>query len=127
LSTSFNFFSLFAIFISCIGLLGLSSFMAERKTKEIGIRKVLGASLGEIVVLLSRQFAKWIIVANLIAWPVAYLAMKNWLFNFAYRTDIPLWIFPVTGILTLLVALLTVGYQSVKAALANPVKALRYE
>jgi putative ABC transport system permease protein len=127
LSTSFNFFSLFAIFISCIGLQGLSSFMAERKTKEIGIRKVMGASMGEVVVLLSRQFAKWIIAANLIAWPVAYLATKSWLFNFAYRTDIPLWIFPVTGILTLLVALLTVSYQSVKVALANPIIALRYE
>ncbi|UCF85723.1 MAG: ABC transporter permease, partial [Desulfobacteraceae bacterium] len=126
LSTSFNFFSLFAIFISCIGLQGLSSFMAERKTKEIGIRKVMGASMGEVVVLLSRQFAKWIIAANLIAWPVAYLAMKNWLFNFAYRTDIPLWIFPVAGILTLLVALMTVSYQSVKAATANPADSLRY-
>jgi ABC-type antimicrobial peptide transport system permease subunit len=127
LSTSLNIFSLFAIFISCIGLQGLSSFMAERKTKEIGIRKVMGASIGEVVVLLSRQFAKWIIAANLIAWPLAYLAMKNWLFNFAYRTDIPIWIFPVTGILTLLVALLTVSFQSVKAAIANPADSLRYE
>jgi len=123
----FSIIALGLLLIACTNFMNLSTARAAVRTKEIGIRKVMGASIGEVVVLLSRQFAKWIIVANLIAWPVAYLAMKNWLFNFAYRTDIPLWIFPVTGILTLLVALLTVSFQSVKAALANPIKALRYE
>ena len=127
LSTMFNTFSLLAVLISCIGLLGLASFMAENKTKEIGIRKVLGASVGEVAVLLSRQFFKWVLMANVIAWPLAYTAMNNWLENFAYRIGVALWIFPATAGLTLAAALLTVGYQSLRAALTNPINALRYE
>ena len=121
------FSTIFAIFISCFGLLGLASFTAEQRTKEIGIRKILGSSVAEIMLLLSKEFIKWVLLANLIAWPVAYLAVKNWLQNFASRTDIQLEIFLISGSLALVISLFTVCYQSIKAALANPVDSLRYE
>lgn len=121
------FSTIFAIFISCLGLLGLASFTAEQRTKEIGIRKILGSSVAEIMLLLSKEFIKWVLLANLIAWPVAYLAVKNWLQNFASRTDIQLEIFLISGSLALVISLFTVCYQSIKAALANPVDSLRYE
>jgi putative ABC transport system permease protein len=123
----FGIFTFLGLFIACLGLLGLASFTAESRTKEIGIRKVLGASVGGIVLMLSRQFTKWILLANCIAWPVAYYFMDRWLKNFAHRIDIGIWIFMLSGVLVLLVALLTVSYQSVKAAVANPVDSLRYE
>jgi len=120
-------FSILAIFIACLGLLGLASFTAEQRTKEIGIRKAMGSSSYKIVVLLSTEFIKWILIANLIAWPVAWIAMNNWLENFAYRTALSWWIFFAAAALALVVAILTVSYQSVKAANANPVNSLRYE
>jgi len=119
--------TLLALFISCLGLFGLASFTAEQRTKEIGIRKVLGASASGIAVLLSKEFTKWVVVASLIAWPIAYFIMNKWLHNFVYRTSIGWWTFIFAGGLALAFALVTVSYQSIKAALANPVDSLRYE
>jgi putative ABC transport system permease protein len=123
----FGIFTFLGLLIACLGLLGLASFTAESRTKEIGIRKVLGASVGGIVLMLSKQFTKWVLLANCIAWPVAYYFMDRWLKNFAFRIDIGVWTFVLSGVLVLLVAILTVSYQSVKAAVANPVDSLRYE
>lgn len=120
-------FSILAIFIACLGLLGLASFTAEQKIKEIGIRKVLGAPVSGIVLLLSKEFTKWVAAANLIAWPIAYFLMKRWLQNFAFRISISLGSFILAASLALLIALITVSYQSLKAALANPIESLRYE
>lgn len=127
MQTISDYFSLLAILISCLGLFGLASFMAERRTKEIGLRKVLGASSAHIVCLLSGEFVKWIVIANLIAWPAAYLALHTWLENYAYRIKIQWWVFLLSGMLALAIAFLTVSYQAFKSARANPVKALRYE
>jgi len=115
------------IFISCLGLFGLVSFSFAQRTKEIGIRKVLGASAESIVSLLTRELFKLIFFANLIAWPIAYYAMSKWLQNFAYRIDIGWWAFLLAGIMVLAIALITVSYISIKASLANPVESLRYE
>jgi putative ABC transport system permease protein len=123
----FGAFGGIAIFIACLGLFGLASFTAGRRTREIGIRKVLGATASAIVHLLSREFLKLVLVANVIAWPVAYFAMNKWLQSFAYRIDMGWWIFALAGGVALLIALLTVSMQAIKAALANPVEALRYE
>ena len=123
----FLIFSILTIFIACIGLLGLAAFATEQRTKEIGIRKVLGASVPNLVTLLSKDFSKWVLLANLIAWPVAYFAMNEWLQDFAYRIDIGWWVFALAGGIALVIALLTVSTQAIKAALANPVEALRYE
>ncbi len=123
----FGYFSMLAIFIACLGLFGLASFTTEQRTKEIGVRKVLGATVSRIIILLSREFAKWVLVANIIAWPIAYFAMNTWLDNFAYRVNVGWAAFLVTGVLTFMIALLTVSYQSVRAALANPADSLRYE
>jgi ABC-type lipoprotein release transport system permease subunit len=122
-----SFLTVLAVFISCLGLFGLASFMTERKTKEIGIRKVLGASVSNIILFLSKEFIKWVLVANIIAWPVAYILGYKWLQNYAYRTSIALWVFLMAAALSLVIALLTVSYQAIKAALANPVDTLRYE
>jgi ABC-type antimicrobial peptide transport system permease subunit len=108
-------------------LFGLSAFAAERRTKEIGIRKVLGASVAGIVSLLSSDFMKLVLMANVIAWPVAWYALHKWLQGFAYRIDVEAWIFPLAGAVTLGIALLTVSFQAIKAAVANPVESLRYE
>jgi putative ABC transport system permease protein len=123
----FSNFGVLAIFISCLGLFGLASFTAVQHTKEIGIRKALGASVSGIILMLSKEFTKWVLAANFIAWPLAYFAMKQWLQNFAYRTDIGFSTFILAGVLAFVIALLTVGYQAIKAARANPVEALRYE
>ena len=123
----FSVFSALAIFIACLGLFGLASFAAEQRTKEVGIRKVLGASVARIFVLHSQEFAKWVILANIIAWPVAYYFMNNWLQNFAYRIDLSVWIFIICGLATLVIALLAVSCQAIKAAIANPIDSLRYE
>ncbi len=123
----FGYFAIIAIFISCLGLLGLASFTAEQKTKEIGIRKALGASTPGIVALLTSQFLKWAVLANIIAWPAATLAMLGWLNKFAYRTPVGILVYLVSAAIALAVALLTVIYQAIKAALANPVDSLRYE
>jgi putative ABC transport system permease protein len=127
LSQIFSCFTLLAIFIACLGLFGLASFTAEKRTKEIGIRKALGASVSEIIWLLSKEFTRWVLVANIIAWPIVYLAMNRWLQNFAYRIDIGLGTFVISALLALLIALLTVGFQAIRAARANPVDTLRYE
>lgn len=116
-----------AIVIACLGLLGLAAFTTEQRTKEIGIRKVLGASVPQITRLLSLQFAKWVLIANVFAWPLAYLLMSKWLSLFAYRSSLSLWIFAASGTLALLVALATVGSHAIRAAIANPVESLKYE
>jgi putative ABC transport system permease protein len=120
-------FSLLAILIACLGLLGLASFTVEQRTKEIGIRKVMGATMAEIVLLLSKDFARWIIVANVIAWPLAYLAVRRWLQDFAYRTPIHPGVFFLAAAAALVIALLTISYQSLRAAASDPVEALKYE
>jgi len=116
-----------AVLIACLGLLGLASFTAEQRTKEIGIRKVLGSSVGAIILLLSKQFSFWILLANLFAWPLAYLALNAWLEGFAYRTRLGIEYFLLASVVTLVVALATVSYQSLKASLAHPIESLRYE
>jgi len=123
----FGIITFLGVFIASLGLFGLISFIAERRTKEIGIRKVLGGSSSGIVVLLLKDFAKWVILSNAIAWPIAYFAVNKWLHFFAYRIDIDFFIFILSGATALVIALLTVGYQSIKAAHANPVEALRFE
>ena len=122
-----GFFTVLSIFISCLGLIGLSSLMTIQRTKEIGVRKVLGASLKSLLILLSKEFLKWVIVANVFAWPVAYFIMSKWLEDFAYRINISFWIFVLSGGIALLIALATVSFQAIKAAAANPVESLRYE
>ncbi len=123
----FNYFSFLAIFIACLGLLGLTSFSIARRTKEIGIRKVLGASVLKIALMLTREFIKWVIIANIIAWPVAYFVMNRWLENFAYHVTFGIWIFLLAGCVALTLAILTVSYQTVRASQANPAESLRYE
>ena len=120
-------FAFLAIFVACLGLFGLASFTTESRTKEIGIRKVLGASIVKIIILLTRQYTRWVIFASLVAMPAAYFIMQKWLQNFVYRASIGLDIFILSGVVVLLIAFLTVSYQSIKAAAANPVKALKYE
>jgi len=120
-------FSALAILISCLGLLGLAAFTAEARTKEIGIRNVLGASVTSIVRLLSKDFLKLVLIAFLVAVPIAWYVMHQWLQDYAYKIDLHWWIFVLAGLLTLLVALFTVSYQAIKAAIANPVKSLRSE
>ena len=127
MSHVFQIFSGLAILIACLGLFGLAAFTTQQRTKEIGIRKILGASVSGIVCLLSKDFLKLVLVANLIAWPIAYYAMNQWLQSFAYRIDLGISTFILSGLIALLIALLTVSYQAIKAARANPVEALRYE
>ncbi len=122
-----NYATALAIFIACLGLFGLAAFTAEQRTKEIGIRKVLGASVGSIVVLLSKDFIRLVALAFVLTAPLAYLAMTRWLDDFAYRVDISWRIFLMAGLLALVIALLTVSYQAIRAAVGNPVKALRYQ
>jgi putative ABC transport system permease protein len=122
-----NVFAVLAIFVACLGLLGLASFTAEQRTKEIGVRKVLGASAANIVGLLSEDFLKLVLLAFVLALPIAWLAMNQWLQNFAYRVEISPWVFVLSGGLALVIALLTVSTQAIKAALTNPVDSLRYE
>lgn len=121
------YFTVLAIFISCLGLFGLSLFMAEQRTKEIGIRKTLGATVSHIVGLISKDFLLLVGVANLIAWPASYFIMNKWLQNFAYRIDMGLWIFALAAALALFIALVTISFQTFKAATANPADSLRYE
>jgi len=120
-------FGFFAVFVACLGLLGLASYSVEQRTKEIGIRKVLGASGREIVLLLSKDFSKWVLAANIIAWPLAYYFMDRWLGNFAYRIGIKWDIFIFSGIITAVIALLTVSFHSIKAANSKPANTLKYE
>lgn len=126
-STVSAIFSTVAIFIACLGLFGLAAFVTEQRTKEIGIRKVLGASIPEIVTILSKEFAIWVLLANFLAWPVTYFIMKNWLQNFAFRINMNWYVFVLSGLAALLIALFTVGLHVIKAARANPVESLKYE
>jgi putative ABC transport system permease protein len=126
-SNIFKYFSLLAILIACMGLFGLSVYSAELRVKEIGVRKVLGATIPNIILLLSKEFTKWVIVACVIALPLAYYSMNQWLENFAYRTSISAEIFIISPLIAALIAIFTVSYQSIKAALSNPVESLRYE
>jgi putative ABC transport system permease protein len=123
----FSSFSLLAIILSCMGLFGLVLFSVEHRIKEIGIRKVLGASVSGIFLLLSKEFLKWILISNLIAWPLSWYIMNNWLQNFAYKTEIVLTNFIIAAGLALFIAILTMSYQSIKSASSNPVDSLRYE
>ncbi len=120
-------FAVLAILIACLGLFGLVTYAAEQRTKEIGIRKVLGANVTNIVTMISKDFLKLVLVASLIAFPVAWWAMNKWLQDFAYRINISWWIFLAAGLLAILIALGTISFQAIKAATANPVKSLRYE
>jgi len=120
-------FAILAIFISCLGLFGMASFVAEQRTKEIGVRKVLGASVFNVWRLLSKEFVMLVVISLLIAAPAAYYFMHNWLQNYQYRTEISWWVFAATGVGALLITLLTVSFQAIKAAVANPVKSLRTE
>jgi len=123
----FRIFAIVALLIACLGLFGLTVYAAEIRVKEIGIRKVLGASVTNISVLMSREFILWVVIANIIAWPAAYLAMNGWLANFAYRVQINVWTFLLSAALVTLFALVTVSYQAVRTALGNPIDSLRYE
>ncbi|MCP4726623.1 MAG: FtsX-like permease family protein, partial [bacterium] len=127
LSTIFNFFSLIAIVIACMGLLGLTIFTAEQKYKEIGIRKVMGASIPKIIFLLTREYSKWIVISNIIALPLGYYLMNLWLQNFAYKIELGITIFTSAVLITVFITFVTVSYQSVKAAASDPVDSLRYE
>ncbi len=127
LSRLFSIFTAIAIYIACLGLFGLASFSAVHRTKEIGMRKVLGASVRGIVVILSKEYVKWIVLANVLAWPFAYYSMHRWLEGFAYHINLNILTFLASGILVLVIALLTVSVQTFKAATANPVDSLRYE
>jgi putative ABC transport system permease protein len=127
LASLVSIFSILAVVISCMGIFGLSVFQSEQRIKEIGIRKVLGASASEIIFLLTKSFSKWVIFANIIAVPAAYYFLNEWLQEFAYRIEITWWMFALAGGIALLIALATVSFQAIKAAAANPVESLRYE
>jgi hypothetical protein len=122
-----NYFAFLAIFISCLGLFGLATFTAEQRVKEIGVRKVLGASVTSIISLLTNNFLQLVAISMIIAFPIAWYAMNSWLQGFAYKINIEWWTFAIAGVLTIGIALLTVSYQSIKAALSNPVQSLRTE
>ncbi|MDH4270967.1 MAG: ABC transporter permease [Candidatus Aminicenantes bacterium] len=116
-----------AVLVAALGIFGLAAFIGEQRTKEIGVRKVLGATVSQIVTLMTKSFARWVLAANVLAWPVAYFALNKWLQSFAFRTPIGPWPFLISGLLTLAIATLTVSYQAIKAALSDPVNSLRYE
>jgi len=123
----FSVFTFLAILIACLGLFGLATFTAEQRTKEVGIRKVIGASIGRIFVLLTAEIMKWVLIANLIALPLAYYFMNRWLEGFAYPVDISWITFTIALVVSLLIALITVSYQALKTAWMKPIKSLRYE
>ena len=123
----FSVFAILAVIIACLGLFGLATYTAEQRRKEIGIRKVLGASVGGIIQLLSKEFLKLVLISFIIAIPVSWWAMNEWLQDFAYRINIGWWVFVGAGAFALLITLVTISFQAIKAALANPVKSLRTE
>ncbi len=123
----FNYFTLLSIFIACLGLFGLVSFTAEQRSKEIGIRKVLGASVPDILVMLTKNFTQWVLLANIFAWPIAWYAMNKWLQNFAYRVGLSIWPFLLAGLTALVIALISLSWQALRVAMANPIQSLRYE
>jgi putative ABC transport system permease protein len=127
MGTVFGIFTALSIIVACLGLFGLSVYTAERRTKEIGIRKALGASVESVVTLLSKEFLQLVFIAALVAFPVAWWAMSRWLQSFAYRISLGWWIFIAAGLLAFIIAMTTISFQSIKAAMANPVKSLRTE
>jgi putative ABC transport system permease protein len=127
LSGLLSIFTAMAIIVGCMGLFGLAAFTAEQRTKEIGIRKVLGASVVGILTLLSKTFLKPVLIASLVAFPIAWYSMSKWLEDFPYRVTISWWIFVLAGLLAIIIALITVSFQAIKAAIANPIKSLRTE
>jgi ABC-type antimicrobial peptide transport system permease subunit len=127
IGTIFNYFSYIAIFISCLGLFGLTTYMAGQRTKEIGIRKILGATKSYIVILLLKEFLLLVLIANIIAWPIAYLVMKKLMSSYVYHTDITIWLFFAASAITFLMTFLTISVRTFKAASSNPVNSLRYE
>jgi len=126
-ATLFNYFAGIAILISCLGLLGLAAYTAQVRTREIGIRKVLGAGVANVTTMLSMDFLKLVFIAIIVASPVAWYAMNIWLREFAYRINIQWWVFLIAGVAAMAIAVITISFQSIKAALANPVKSLRSE
>jgi putative ABC transport system permease protein len=127
LASTITLFAFIAFLITSLGLLGQTIHICLNRTKEIGIRKIVGATVSGIILLITKQFVKWVLIANAIAWPVAWFVMKNWLQSFAYRVDLTLWPFLLAALFALVIALLTISWQAVRAATANPVEALRYE
>jgi putative ABC transport system permease protein len=127
MKTIFSYFMIVAISIAILGMIGLSVFLIERRTKEIGIRKINGATISGILLLLNKNFVKWVAIALVIAIPISYYAMHSWLRNFAYKTDLSWWLFVLSGIIAIGIALLSVSMQCWRAAVRNPVDALRYE
>jgi putative ABC transport system permease protein len=127
MGTLLKYFSFLVIFIACLGLYGLTAFTIEQKSKEIGVYKVMGATISDVMLLFSKGYVFWILTATIIATPIAYFTMNKWLENFAYKTPLSWWIFALAGVLALGIALLTVSWQSWRAATRNPVEALRYE
>ena len=125
--TVFGVIAILSVIVACLGLFGLASFAAEQRTKEIGIRKVLGASDARIFALLAREFLKWVLLSNVIAWPIAYVFSQKWLQNFSYHVRLSAGVFFASLAMAFVIALLTVSSQSLKAALAKPVKSLKYE
>lgn len=123
----FSIFAFVGIFIACLGLFGLSALVAEQRTKEVGIRKALGASVSNIVSLLSKEFLSLVLISNLFAWPIAYIALNRWLQGFAYRVNLGVWLFVLAGVMVLVVSMITVSFQAIRTATANPVESLRYE
>ena len=126
-SKAFTLFALFAIIVACLGLFGLTSFTALQRTKEIGIRKVLGAEVSQLVMILSREFMILVGIANVISWPIVFLVMDGWLDNFSSRVAIGVPVFLISAILVLLIAVISVGYKTLITARSNPIQALRYE
>jgi len=127
LGTAISLFGALAIVISCMGILGMAIFTTQRRTKEIGVRKVMGASVQDILIMITSHFIKWVLVANIFAWPVAWYAMHVWLQDFAYRIELTVWPFIFSGLVAFSVALLAVSWQVIRAATANPIESLRYE
>jgi putative ABC transport system permease protein len=126
-SALISIFALITIFIACLGIYGLALYSSQQRSKEIGIRKINGAKVSEVMSMLNEAFVKWVVIAFVIATPVAYYVMHKWLENFAYKTELSWWVFALAGVLALGIALLTVSWQSWKAATKNPVESLRYE
>jgi len=127
ISNIFRYFTILTIFIAALGLLGLSAFMAQQRTREIGIRKVFGSTEKGVVLLFIKEFSKWVIISNLIAWPVAWYSMHKWLQDFQYRIEVHLWFFASALLISLVIALLTVSWQSIRVALINPAESLKHE
>ena len=122
-----NVFAVITIIISCLGIFGLALYASEKRSKEIGIRKINGAKISEVMIMLNKDLVKWVVIAFVLACPVAWFAMDKWLENFAYKTALSWWVFAAAGILTFFIALLTISWQSWRTASRNPVEALRYE